>query len=122
VYSYTSGGQVPLHQIYVSTSFKELVKRIEDPGERTRIEALHAKPGITTHLCRIQLEPSTFSVEVIHEVAPYTLGSFVSDLGGYLNLLALALVLLFPLFFEPTKPRTFFAMWLLHKWQRRGQK
>jgi hypothetical protein len=42
------------------------------------------------------------------------------SVGGFLNLLVLILLLFFPLEFNPTQPRTFLALWLLHKWRNRG--
>jgi hypothetical protein len=42
-------------------------------------------------------------------------------LGGFLNLLTLALLFLFPMTFDPTQPRTFLALWLVQKYRRRKQ-
>jgi hypothetical protein len=72
-------------------------------------------------MAEVIIFPNTLSVQVIREVQPYTFGSFVADLGGYLNLLSLVLLLLFPIRFQPTKPRTFLALWLLRKWRTRHE-
>jgi hypothetical protein len=48
-------------------------------------------------------------------------GAFVSDVGGFLNLLALLLLALFPIEQKPTRPRTLFVFWLWRRWNMRHQ-
>jgi hypothetical protein len=55
------------------------------------------------------------------EVSSYGLGAFVSDVGGFLNLLALLLLALFPIEQKPTRPRTLFVFWLWRRWTMRHQ-
>ena len=55
-------------------------------------------------------------------VTPYGVVTFLSDLGGFLNLLTVALLFLFPLAFKATEPRTFIVLMLADKWRaRKGQ-
>jgi hypothetical protein len=69
---------------------------------------------------RICFAPDSFQVQVVTEVAPYGSTNFISDLGGFTNLLTVALLFLFPLLHSPPQPRVFLPMMLLAKWRARS--
>jgi len=68
-----------------------------------------------TRICTV---PATFDVQVSTEVTTYGFESFLSDVGGFLNLLSLFFVLLFPLTYKVTQPRSFVAMYIAYKCRR----
>jgi hypothetical protein len=99
--------------------FQRWLNSTTDALEREKMIAFKANPNVTYGFWEVTVFPSSLRAQVVTEVQPYTLSNFVSDVGGVLNLLALSFLLLFPITFEPTQPRTFLAMWLIRKWRNR---
>jgi hypothetical protein len=88
------------------------LSRTEDEQERTRMEKLYLQEGVTYYVSRVCTAPVSLAERVVHESSPYGLASFLADVGGFLNLLALAMAVLFPLVKSATQPRTFVPFWL----------
>jgi len=78
--------------------------------------SLHPLSYFVSMVCVV---PQQFKVEVVREVTTYGLNSFVSDVGGFLNLLALAVSLLFPLAYSAITPRRFILLNIRDKWIKR---
>jgi hypothetical protein len=119
-YHYTSLGAAPLRRQAVENTVDVLLSSLSIQ-QAADVRAFRAQPNITAHALRYQImyvEPRP-TVQVVKEVQSYTLSNFVSDVGGFLNLLAVGLLFLFPVRFAPTTERVFLAHWLLLKWNNR---
>jgi hypothetical protein len=117
-YAYQSKGTDLTTDAFAEACFQSLLNHTEDVAERQRLADARASPANTLLMVQVYIEPSSMEIQVISDHLPYTLSNFASDLGGYLNILSLSLVLLFPLAFAPTRPRSFLLLWLHAKWQQ----
>ena len=101
--------------------FKSLLQFTPDRAEQLRLAKLYADPSTvyqSTHLC---MAPQTLTVEVVRKQVLYGWSQFLSDAGGALNILTLALAMLFPLTFKAVKSKTFLPLWIALKWKRRHE-
>lgn len=88
------------------------------PGLQPQAEAWLAEPGVQLFTVRWCLSPSSLSAQVTVLKNQYGILAFFSDLGGFLNLCALVLAILFPLALRSEAPRKFVAFWLINRMNR----
>ena len=103
---------------FTNERFAALLNATSDELERSRLQTLRADPNVTLSYSRLKVRPASMYVQVIREVQPYTFASFVSDVGGFLNIMVLFLIFLFPFTIHTARPRTFLVLWVLVKWRK----
>jgi hypothetical protein len=117
-YDYSLTGGHPLTSAQQSALVAGLINRTDNAVERATITSLSTDPHITIFCLEVDVTPNSLGVQTITEVSTYKFSTFFSELGGALNLLALVLILLFPLTAEPTKPRKFVILWIIEQWRQ----
>jgi hypothetical protein len=113
-WSIANTDQLTLSTDQIEYFFHMLLNTTTTPEERQRIIDMHNQPGIVYYPAQISIAPSSFDVTVVTQKNTYGLLPFLSDLGGFLNLLALSFTLLFPFAHAFIRPRMFVALYL-HK-------
>lgn len=63
--------------------------------------------------------PASYNVRVVRAVRTYGIVSFLSDVGGFLNLLTIVLLFFFPFAHKLVEPRSFLGVWLGERWKQR---
>ena len=94
---------------------------VTDPAEFRRLEALRSQPGVQFFFNQLCFLPASFNIQVITETHPYNWLAFLSDLGGFANLVTVAVLFLFPLAYQATQPRSFLVFFLADKWKARNK-
>lgn len=82
---------------------------LRDPNLELNASAPNATRRFYMETC---FSPMSFQVSTVRLSRSYGFVSFLSDVGGFLNLLALTLALLFPFSQVLIKPRSFVGTWL----------
>jgi hypothetical protein len=117
-YEYSFSGGHPLTGEQQAACFPSLLNSTRNASEHAFVQTLS---NLTCLYFSVDIFPRTLVVQTISEVVSYGWSSFLADVGGALNLMSLVVLLLFPIAFEPTKPRTFLALWLISKWRLRHE-
>jgi hypothetical protein len=123
-YDYASRGGAGLTRKFVEDLYNDVLSTWVSPEKYAAMQSFRnnsANGNVSLHLQQVTVSYATAApmLQVIREVQTYTFSTFVSDLGGFLNVLAVILLFLFPLRFKPTQERIFLAHWLLLKWIHR---
>jgi len=120
-YAYSSAGHMSVQPATVDSMFRELLTETPNATERVQLTALHNRSDVTYHFHRFCTQPQSMMVNVVRQSHPYTLASFLADVGGALNLLTVVLLALFPLAKQVTQPRTFGPLLWMQQCRRRSQ-
>ena len=131
-YSYNQGKDLNLMDIDLQSYADTMLNNtaITDPTLHAQILAL--LPGasmgqwndstIKLRISDVCFTPSSYTVQVVRETSTYGAISFLSDLGGFANLVSLVMLALFPLAMNVVRPRSFVVLWLSDKWAARTKR
>lgn len=120
IYDYQALGSTPMSPANKEQNWQRLLNQTQDATERAALQSLKDDPTSHYASALVCAKPRSFIIQEVALFRIYGWGPLISDLGGFLSILSVVLLLLFPLIHNEPKLREFKLVSLLKWYKTRG--